>query len=239
MSIVNRIIEENTPGGPAPTGSTLAPSTAGKGEGFIAKAGRAMGNLRNFNQRFAAAAKQGGLAGVMDPNNQLQYGINQAKGKAKEQVNNLMTALMQQGKFMDIESLATIPNTANQIPEIIKNFQAYPEKYQEQWRWALGKIQNATGVSINVDGAFGGSATGSGSPAAPSTNVTGSTAGQLVHKVQQAALNNTDFNTIWTQVRDTQNLGDMQFTDFLNQYKTNPAQHANVMQQLQQSLNIQ
>ena len=238
MSKVNKIIEENTPGAPAPTGSTLAPSTAGKGEGFIAKAGRAMGNLRNFNQRFAAAAKQGGLAGVMDPNNQLQYGINQAKGKAKEQVNNLMTALMQQGKFMDIESLATIPNTANQIPEIIKNFQAYPEKYQEQWRWALGKIQNATGVSINVDGAFGGSATAATSPGtAPS--VTGSATGQLVHKVQQAALNNTDFNTIWTQVRDTQNLGDMQFTDFLNQYKTNPAQHANAMQQLQQSLNIQ
>ena len=234
MSKVNSIIEENTPG----TGA-IAPSTAGKGEGFLAKAGRAMGNLKNFNQRFAAAAKQGGITGVMDPNNQLQYGINQAKGKAKEQVNNLMTALMKQGQFMDIESLATIPNTSNQIPEIIKNFQAYPEKYQEQWRWALSKIQNATGVSIKVDGAFGGSATAGGGPASSSDNITASATGQLVHKVQQAALNNTDFNTIWTQVRDTQNLGDMQFTDFLNQYKTNPAQHANAMQQLQQSLNIQ
>ena len=86
MSKVNKIIEENTPGAPAPTGSTLAPSTAGKGEGFIAKAGRAMGNLRNFNQRFAAAAKQGGLAGVMDPNNQLQYGLTKLKVKLKNKL---------------------------------------------------------------------------------------------------------------------------------------------------------
>jgi len=172
MSLVEQIIEENTPpvaggAGSNPGGQVSVPTMPAQGGrklGVLGKIGNFAKNMRGWSDRFASAAKSGGITGIMDPNAKLGN-IDPEKIAADEHVKNVEYALVNAGKISSIADIATLPGTGNQLADILSNYKKEPARWKDQFNWAVQQLQRSYGVSISLQGPQGGAVTAGGASA--------------------------------------------------------------------------
>jgi hypothetical protein len=172
MSLVEQIIEENTPPAPGAAGSNpggqvsapAMPAQGGRKLGVLGKIGNFAKNMRGWSDRFASAAKSGGITGIMDPNAKLGN-IDPEKIAAAEHVKNVEYALVNAGKISSIADIATLPGTGNQLADILSNYKKEPARWKDQFNWAIAQLQQSYGVSISLQGPQGGAVTSGGAGA--------------------------------------------------------------------------
>jgi len=136
------------------------PAQGGRKLGVVGKIGNFAKNMKGWSDRFAQAAKSG-VAGVMDPNAKLGK-LDPEKIAAAEHVKNIEYALINAGKINSIADVATIPNTGNQLADILSNYQKEPARWKDQFSWAIAQLQRSYGVSISLQGPQGGAVTAGG-----------------------------------------------------------------------------